>query len=549
YERFCSQPPSLVTHLRSSLNNLQQLRVLDLHSNELWADIGDLLPTLRNLEFLDLSQNQFYGGLSITLENVSSLANTVRFLNVSHNKLNGNFFLKDAIGLFRNLQALDLSDNMIRGELPSFVSLRELRVLKLASNIFFGAVPEDLLLTSMSLEELNLSSNGFTGSIGQMKILRQERHTVCFIEFEDLTSATNVHQNLQGAVIPISAPTEPPPYSSINYQTFDSSSSNNLPFLPLPQNKTPNPYTMLHHHHHHQQQHRRHRHGQNQTRNLRTKTEQSRCPLGPRQQTPTRSTVRRRTLSQNPRRTLRRTHRHLRLRQPSQIFHLLSPISSPSYERFCSQPPSLVTHLRSSLNNLQQLRVLDLHSNELWADIGDLLPTLRNLEFLDLSQNQFYGGLSITLENVSSLANTVRFLNVSHNKLNGNFFLKDAIGLFRNLQALDLSDNMIRGELPSFVSLRELRVLKLASNIFFGAVPEDLLLTSMSLEELNLSSNGFTGSIGVINSTTINILDLSSNSLSSPFSFYYSCTTISMLTPHSFLLSYFFLINYYENTW
>ncbi|KAL5057211.1 hypothetical protein RYX36_028815, partial [Vicia faba] len=136
--------------------------VLDLHSNELWADIGDLLPTLRNLEFLDLSQNQF----SITLENVSSLANTVRFLNVSHNKLNGNFFLKDAIGLFRNLRALDLSDNMIRGELPSFVSLRELRVLKLASNIFFGAVPEDLLLTSMSLEELNLSSNGFTGSIG-----------------------------------------------------------------------------------------------------------------------------------------------------------------------------------------------------------------------------------------------------------------------------------------------------------------------------------------------------------------------------------------------
>ena len=37
-----------------------------------------------------------------------------------------------------------------------------------------------------------------------MKILRQERHTVCFIEFEDLTSATNVHQNLQGDVIPSS---------------------------------------------------------------------------------------------------------------------------------------------------------------------------------------------------------------------------------------------------------------------------------------------------------------------------------------------------------
>ncbi|XP_038718408.1 cell wall integrity protein scw1 isoform X2 [Tripterygium wilfordii] len=38
----------------------------------------------------------------------------------------------------------------------------------------------------------------------QMKILRQERHTVCFIEFEDVNSATNVHHSLQGAVIPSS---------------------------------------------------------------------------------------------------------------------------------------------------------------------------------------------------------------------------------------------------------------------------------------------------------------------------------------------------------
>lgn len=38
----------------------------------------------------------------------------------------------------------------------------------------------------------------------QMKILRQERNTVCFIEFNDVASATNVHTNLQGAVVPSS---------------------------------------------------------------------------------------------------------------------------------------------------------------------------------------------------------------------------------------------------------------------------------------------------------------------------------------------------------
>ncbi|WJX42686.1 hypothetical protein P8452_29889 [Trifolium repens] len=38
----------------------------------------------------------------------------------------------------------------------------------------------------------------------QMKIIRQERHTVCFIEFEVVNRATNVHHNLQGTVIPSS---------------------------------------------------------------------------------------------------------------------------------------------------------------------------------------------------------------------------------------------------------------------------------------------------------------------------------------------------------
>ncbi|XP_031376346.1 cell wall integrity protein scw1-like isoform X1 [Punica granatum] len=38
----------------------------------------------------------------------------------------------------------------------------------------------------------------------QMKILRQEKHTVCLIEFDDVNSATNVHHSLQGTVIPCS---------------------------------------------------------------------------------------------------------------------------------------------------------------------------------------------------------------------------------------------------------------------------------------------------------------------------------------------------------
>ncbi|OMP02522.1 hypothetical protein COLO4_11029 [Corchorus olitorius] len=170
--------------------------------------------------------------------------------------------------------------------------------------------------------------------------------------------------------------------------------------------------------------------------------------------------------------------------------------------------------LPGGFRNLQQLKVLDLHNNALRGDLGELLSELRNVEHVDLSYNEFYGGLSVPLENVSSLANTVRFMNLSHNQLNGGFLKEETIGLFKNLQVLDLGDNSITGQLPSFGSLPGLRVLRLGKNQLFGPVPVELLEGFVPLEELDLSLNGFTGSIRLINSTTLKVLNLSSNQLS-----------------------------------
>ncbi|KAG7554758.1 Protein kinase-like domain superfamily [Arabidopsis suecica] len=168
----------------------------------------------------------------------------------------------------------------------------------------------------------------------------------------------------------------------------------------------------------------------------------------------------------------------------------------------------------SGFRNLQQLRSLDLHKNEIWGDVGEIFTELKNVEFVDLSCNRFHGGLSLPMENISSISNTLRHLNLSHNALNGKFFSAESIGSFKNLEIVDLENNQINGELPHFGSQPSLRILKLARNQLFGLVPEELLQSSIPLLELDLSRNGFTGSISEINSTTLTMLNLSSNGLS-----------------------------------
>lgn len=137
--------------------------MFDVHCNNLWGDISDLLRQFHNVEHVDLSNNQFFGRISLSSDNLSSLSNTVRYLNFSHNNLTGGFFEADSIGLFRSLQVLDLSGNQITGKLPSFGSLPNLRVLRLANNQFSGEIPEELLESSIPMEELDLSGNGFIG--------------------------------------------------------------------------------------------------------------------------------------------------------------------------------------------------------------------------------------------------------------------------------------------------------------------------------------------------------------------------------------------------
>ncbi|KAG0476634.1 hypothetical protein HPP92_013475 [Vanilla planifolia] len=66
------------------------------------------------------------------------------------------------------------------------------------NTLFVGNLGENVL------EEELRSLFSIQPGYKQMKILRHERNTVCFIEFDDVNNAITVHQNLQGAVLPSS---------------------------------------------------------------------------------------------------------------------------------------------------------------------------------------------------------------------------------------------------------------------------------------------------------------------------------------------------------
>ncbi|XP_051127076.1 probable inactive receptor kinase At5g10020 isoform X2 [Andrographis paniculata] len=168
----------------------------------------------------------------------------------------------------------------------------------------------------------------------------------------------------------------------------------------------------------------------------------------------------------------------------------------------------------SGIRNLQQLKVLDLHSNKLHGDVQQLIPELRNVEYLDLSLNEFSGSIEFYAENLSSLANTVKYVNLRGNRLEGQFWGSDVLKMFRNLNVLDLGGTGVGGQLPDFGQLPNLQVLRLGSNQLFGSIPAGLLQGSVPLVDLDLSVNGFSGPIPEINSTTLVSLNMSSNSIS-----------------------------------
>ncbi|GKV16471.1 hypothetical protein SLEP1_g27111 [Rubroshorea leprosula] len=89
------------------------------------------------------------------------------------------------------------------------------------------------------------------------------------------------------------------------------------------------------------------------------------------------------------------------------------------------------------------------------------------LAVIDLSNNKFEGEIPKVIGTLCSLQG----LNLSHNRLNGH--IPQAIGNLANLEWLDLSSNYLVGEIPGeLVNLTWLSILNLSNNQLVGPIPQ-----------------------------------------------------------------------------
>jgi Leucine-rich repeat (LRR) protein len=163
-----------------TLDQLSQLRILNLGDNALTRTIPDSVGQLTQLTELHLDENQLTGTIPVALGLLSQLST----LNLAFNQLSG--IIPDSVRQLTQLMGLALNLNQLHGTIPDiFQQLTQLRLLFLAFNKLTGNIPASLgQLTH--LKTLDLDTNVLSGTIPNL-FPQLTQLTTLYLEYNQLS--------------------------------------------------------------------------------------------------------------------------------------------------------------------------------------------------------------------------------------------------------------------------------------------------------------------------------------------------------------------------
>jgi len=489
----------------TSFIHLPYIQYLDLsHIYFALSYIPHFTGPFTNLRYLNLSACFFHGSIPSTLGNLLQL----RYLDLGHNYLWGEIPMQ--IGSLKHLQYLDLGGFYLSGKIPYQIrNLKKLQYLSLGrttkdyiSNSLSGAIPFCLGNLPL-LHTLRLVGN-FDIKAKDAQWL-STLHSLTVLELSSFYSLGSSHQWLQTISKIIPNLTELRLVDSNLFDNdiqslFHSHPSNNsisltildLSFNMLTSSKLP---LLFNFSLHLQELYLSHNN---------IALSPSLCPK----------------LSYL--KILDLSYNNLTSSMFTGTFNISSKLQELHLVKGRITDRSFLVSSSSTMKSLSSLLYLDLSDNLLKScSIFHWLSNFTtNLQNLYLDYNLLEGPIP---DEFGTAMNSLENLHVSDSKLQGN--VPSLFGSMCRLQILDLSNNKLNGEFPSFIqnsswcSRHILRALNLSYNQITGKIPQSIRQLS-ELEFLSLEGNSLEGDVTeshLSNFSKLNFLYLSHNSLSLKF--------------------------------
>ncbi|CAI0555050.1 unnamed protein product [Linum tenue] len=406
------------------IGNLSFLKELDLTNNSF----------IERLQYLQLTNNSLRGEIPSNISGCSALAE----FSAANNKLVGQ--LPWQIGGLNKLRVLFVTKNDLTGSIPpSFGNLSSLQILRAGENHFSGSTVLDPLSRLKRLQFLDLVLNNLTGEI-----------PASFFNLSSLTDVYFSYNQLHGN-LPRNLGISLPNLRTLDvaYNRFTGtvppslSNASSLVVLQLPSNNFTGTMPSM-----------------ESSRNLMW---------------------------------LSIFNNSLGSGQANDLSFLCSLTNASSlqwllihYNNFGGSLPKQVANLSTGLE------VLSLKGNRLSGGIPGEIQNLVSLQWLDATYNNFSGTIPPAIGKLQALQQ----LQLSYNSISGS--IPSSIGNLTKLLGLYLSNNHLQGGIPAGIeNCRNLMTLDISYNNLSGVIPSQIMSISSLSRLLNLSYNHFAGAIPV----------------------------------------------------